>query len=442
MCFDLQARVDGCIIQGRGSKPMPKHIPIVSYVLDDGTLIETVYDGTTTALAIFKNNTWSIEKKLDQHIPYKATNNLIRHQVILFPSRPLEYQSEADLFDEIRWYIHRYVDIAPDFEQISSAYVLLTWLYDRFNELPYLRLKGDYGTGKTRFLLTIGSICYKPTFASGASTVSPLFHLLNTFKGTLIIDEADFRFSDEKAQIVKILNNGNVKGMPVLRTRQTRDGEYDPRAFQVFGPKIVATRGNYQDRALESRFLTEEMGTTPFRKDIPISLPESQEQEALMLRNKLLLFRFRNFHKTKVQPHFFRGDVEPRIKQIVAPLISISNDLDLQHLLEERAVSISEQIQADRGFEIEAKLLACIQESDHTIKEVTTEFMRRYGDEYPTISNRWIGGMIRKKLGLRTRKTSGVYVIPPEEEPKLRVLYEKYGVDEDLRIEPVENAVK
>jgi hypothetical protein len=27
-----------------------------------------------------------------------------------------------------------------------------------------------------------------------------------------------FRFSDEKAEIVKILNNGNVSGLPVLRT--------------------------------------------------------------------------------------------------------------------------------------------------------------------------------------------------------------------------------
>src|SRR5437868_7678103 len=97
------------------------------------------------------------------------------------------------------------------------SYVLLTWVYDRFNELPYLRLRGDYGTGKTRFLLTLCSICYKPIFASGASSVSPLFHMLDRFGGTLIIDEADFRFSDEKADLTKILNNGNVRGFPVLR---------------------------------------------------------------------------------------------------------------------------------------------------------------------------------------------------------------------------------
>ena len=151
---------------------MSNNIPIVSLVQEDGTIIETVYDGQQTSFAVYKNNQWTIEKKLDRYVPYKPTNNLIRHKVILFPSMPEEYTNEAELLDDIRWYIHRYVDISLEYERIAAAYVLLTWLYDRFNELPYLRVKGDYGTGKTRFLLIVGSICYKPIFASGASTIS------------------------------------------------------------------------------------------------------------------------------------------------------------------------------------------------------------------------------------------------------------------------------
>ena len=45
---------------------------------------------------------------------------------------------------------------------------------------------------------------------------------------------ADFRFSDERAEIVKILNTGNVAGLPVLRTMMNRDREFNPQAFQVF----------------------------------------------------------------------------------------------------------------------------------------------------------------------------------------------------------------
>jgi hypothetical protein len=175
-------------------------------------------------------------------------------------------------------------------------------VYDAFNELPYLRVRGDYGSGKTRFLLVIGALAYKAFFGSGASTVSPLFHIQDAFRGTLVLDEADFRLSDEKAEVVKILNNGNVAGMPVLRTMQNGKGELQPRAFQVFGPKVLASRGSYEDQALESRFLTEAMGGRPLRQGIPINLPDAYRDEARALRNKLLVYRFRNRHSAAIDP--------------------------------------------------------------------------------------------------------------------------------------------
>lgn len=94
---------------------------------------------------------------------------------MLLPSEPEEYGSEEGLLADIQSFIHRYVDVSPLFEKIASYYVLFSWVYDSFNELPYLRLRGDPGSGKTRFLLTVGSVCYKPIFASGASTVSRSF---------------------------------------------------------------------------------------------------------------------------------------------------------------------------------------------------------------------------------------------------------------------------
>jgi len=94
-------------------------------------------------------------------------------RVVLLPSEPEEYGSEEQLLAEIQSFIHRYVDVSSLFEKIASYYVLFSWVYDRFNELPYLRLRGDPGSGKTRVLLMVGSLCYKPIFASDASTVSP-----------------------------------------------------------------------------------------------------------------------------------------------------------------------------------------------------------------------------------------------------------------------------
>jgi len=44
--------------------------------------------------------------------------------------------------------LHQSVDLSPAFEKVATHYVLLSWVYDAFNELPYLRLRGDYGSGK------------------------------------------------------------------------------------------------------------------------------------------------------------------------------------------------------------------------------------------------------------------------------------------------------
>jgi hypothetical protein len=256
-------------------------VPAVSAVLDDSTIVEMVYRSQErrTAFVVGRDGRWSEQPNVSvdashRLVPYSAGNNLVCNGVVLFPSGPEEYGSEAELVHDIQGFIHRYVDVAPLYEEIASYYVLLTWVYDAFNELPYLRLRGDFGSGKTRFLLTVGALCYKPIFASGASTVSPLFRLLKTFRGTLILDESDWRFSDEKAEVVKILNNGSGKGFPVLRSEPTGSrGEFNPRAYHVFGPKLVATRGFFDDRALESRCLTEEMGTRALRSDVPINLP-------------------------------------------------------------------------------------------------------------------------------------------------------------------------
>ncbi len=82
----------------------------------------------------------------------------------MLPSEPEEYGSEAALVHEIQAFIHRYVDVSPLFEKIAGYYVLLSWVFDAFNALPYLRLRGDPGSGKTRFLLAVGSLCYRDPF--------------------------------------------------------------------------------------------------------------------------------------------------------------------------------------------------------------------------------------------------------------------------------------
>jgi len=423
-------------------------VPTVSAVLPDGALLEMVYQPAQarSGFAIWKDGGWKFETAFSvserkRLVPYSPDNNLLKNEVVLLPSEPQEYDSQQKLMGEIEAFIHRYVDVGPLVEKIASYYVLLSWIYDAFNELPYLRLRGDTGCGKTRFLLTVGSLCYKPMFASGASTVSPLFRIIDAFRGTLIVDEADFRLSDERAEVVKILNNGNAKGFPVLRTEVSPKREFNPTAYSVFGPKLVATRGPFEDRALESRCLTEEMGQYHLRDDIPINLSSHYKLEALELRNKLLLFRFRNLQAVQTNDSLVDRAIEPRLNQVLVPLLSIIEDAGARNDLRELARLYNGQMIADRGMDNEARVLEVIRdlgasgEAKLSIKEITSWFSDRHQDEYERkITPKWVGSIVRKKLNLRTQKSDGVFVIPLEEQPKLARLYEKYGIDNKASI--------
>ena len=426
-------------------------MPAASAILDDGTIVEMVFrpDLRRTLFAIFSAGRWTLQDAIDlgsdaRLVPFSANNNLIKNEVVLLPSEPRIYGSETQLVTEIGEFIRRYVDFDEAFENVATHYVLLSWLYDAFNELPYLRLRGDYGSGKTRALLTIGSLCYKGFFASGASTVSPIFHTLDAFRGTLIFDEADFRFSDERAEIVKILNNGNVSGLPVLRTMMNRQREFNPQAFQVFGPKIVATRGSYDDKGLESRFLTEEMGSRKLRSDIPINLPGSFKDEARELRNKLLLYRFHRRYEVKLDETLVDPKIEPRLNQILLPLMSVVADDKLRSELRAMALEAQLNLVADRGLlveaqvlEILAELIAGSQRPVVPVADIATGLIERYGDEYDRpITNRWVGSVLRKRLNIRTYKSHGVYVVPMQERSKIELLCKRYGVDPDAAIHP------
>ena len=431
---------------GDKSSSRPRYV--VSARLPDGSLAEAVYrpDEQRTAFCVWQDGKVRYEDKVrdgDQVlVPYSAQNNLIRNDVVRLPSMAEDYESEAALLYEIRTFIHRFVDVSPLFEAVASHYVLLSWVHDAFNELPYLRVIGEPGSGKTRFLLTVGGICYKPIFASGASSVSPIFRMLDAIGGTLVIDEGDFRASDERAEIVKILNNGHARGFPVLRSELSPSGEYNPRAYRVFGPKIIATRGFFQDRALESRCLTEELGQRRLRDEVPINLPPSFRMQSLRLRNKLLTFRFENLDKSHLAEQLVDRAIEPRLNQVFVPLLSMVQDEGTRRELQGLALRYNEALLAERGMDTEAQILEVIRDMQSQgsgrlpIKDIADWFADRYGDEYERkVTAKWIGWVIRKRLRLATQKSHGVFVVADSEKPKLERLFERYGVlPEDARL--------
>lgn len=425
--------------------------PTVSRVFDDGAMIELVYDAASfqTRLAYrLPGGEVSLEDAIELSsgetlVPYSPRNNLLTSGCVLLPSAIGEAMDKADLLAEIKRHLGAYVDLSPLFMDIAAHYVLLSWVHDAFNELPYLRFQGEFGTGKTRALLAIGSLCYKPIFASGASTVSPLFHLLHEFGGTLVLDEADLRFSDATADLTKILNNGTVKGMPVLRTMTNRHRELNPHAFTVFGPKLIAMREGFQDEALESRFLTENTTVCQMRADIPINLPDGMKSEALDLRNGLLRWRFESRNHISVDPARAIDSLSARSNQTALALLSLIDDPALRGSLGTH-LAMAEARGATRRAALPHIAMVGVLYRRFAKADVSYVTVADAVADYNTLAlengdgpltHKGAGYLIRAKLGLVTTKTRGVYVIPAHEKKKIADLAQRYGVGRDDQVE-------
>jgi hypothetical protein len=203
----------------------------------------------------------------------------------------------------------------------------------------------------------------------------------------------------------------------------------------VFGPKIIAMREHYNDPALESRFITEDMGQRPWREDIPISLPPTLKDEALALRNRLLHFRFCHLFDTKIDPSALLAGVEPRLNQIALPLLSMVDDPVLRAEIGAWLSNEQEEKMSQRQVTIEGRVLATLREAfaasngmPVSIGDITERFNATHSAEYgQLVSYKWIGHVVRKNLRLTTSKSGGIYVVPTSEKHKLETLSARYN---------------
>ena len=420
-----------------------------SLVLDD-KIAETVYDKKLhqTQFVDYKDGEIKFLDKVKQDgqeiFPLDAKSDVVSKSIVLLPSEPLEYGTEETLIAEIKNFIHHYLDISPMFEQIASYYAIFSWVYDRFSEVPYLRAIGDFGSGKSRFLQVIGSICYRPIFTGGATTTAPIFRILDEIRGTLILDEADLRFSDMTQDIIKILNMGYQKGGSVLRM-QGKD-LMEMRAFDVFSPKIVATRETFSDKALESRFLIEEMGRGKLREDIPRRLSDEFWDEALILRNKLLMWRFRNYQKELIFDEKIIEDIHPRLHQIVIPLMTIIESTEMKQSLKEFVQKYNTELIADRGLSRESDITFAIfkfeydtNKKETTVGEIAENVNQDIFDFEEKLTPRKIGWYLRAKMQLKPYKTRRGFVLDlARNRERLDFWKERYGItDADIKGEHV-----
>ncbi len=153
----------------------PKHVlRVASLVYRGGALAETIFNPDEGpplrfTVQLGRPRSSGFQHKQDQLIKPPLSNGMVEKGTILLPSGAAPYGSQQQLLGEIKAFIHCYVDIHDFWEDLIAHYVLMTWVYDRFTAIPYLRFLSDFGTGKSRLLQTVVHICYKGICGGGCN---------------------------------------------------------------------------------------------------------------------------------------------------------------------------------------------------------------------------------------------------------------------------------
>lgn len=385
--------------------------------LPDGTIVEELFDLrrqiATFAVRYPNGNTETgIESYLLGEKEVKPYDESVLHAgAVLLPGDVGEAREPTALLKDIHAFLVKYIDLPEDYLHLAACYVLFSWVYDAFTVLPYLHLVGDSDSGKSRALMSIGSLCFRVIFANGAITPAPIFRMLERYQGTLVLDEADFgKQSGEWSEIVKILNSGYHTGSPVLRMEKI-GGRFEPKAYRVYSPKIIASRRPFADDALTSRCIVVPMRTTR-RQDLPLNLPPDFAEETLLLRNQLLAFRLQ--HLTDLRPEiiYLRNGHEPRLSQVLSPLHQMMPGQDA--FLDGLEEKMQKRLHIDRASTLAAEIVQALwtlydiedKETPLTMKLITKQVKQQLTDggegedDLKKVTPRRVGSILRRELGL------------------------------------------
>lgn len=304
--------------------------------LDDGVLAETVRseDGKFVFLTSAGRIQMTHEQKGQILAPPAGLEPFVRKGImgqpqagLFLPSAAEHGHSTNEVLSDIQKFLSEWVDAPQSWLQIASYYVLMTWVYDKFTVVPYLRFLGESGTGKTRLLEALSAISFRALLTNGNTSVAGLFRTIDILQGTVAIDESDFKNSSEQADIAKVFNNGYKANAPVIRAEGTSEG-YAPTPFVVYGPKIIGTRKRFEDDAIESRCLTFET------KRLELSQIHARSQlnddfyrQANTLQNRLLGWRFDSFADVRVEEEPVRAlKISPRLAEVAITMYSAVRD--------------------------------------------------------------------------------------------------------------------
>ncbi|MGC9123906.1 MAG: bifunctional DNA primase/polymerase [Thermoplasmata archaeon] len=255
-------------------------------------------------------------------------------ELIKFPGYPVDFGMPIDLFNEIRAFIHKYVEVKKLDEILLTIYVMQSAVFDLEDKFtfPLVHVIGPYGRGKTR-ILTILNYLIPYSLYTDDIKAPAIKRVSQLYNPVLLVDEKGQMDSDLRA----ILNARYNKNATILNAnKEIQKGYAGIIAYRIPGPMVMAGREVFNDPAIESKSFQINMNFELSRDDIPRNLKgeifTNFISEAEIIRAKLLMFRIKYFKKINelinTEPSWlkeYERIAEPRLYELMSSLTDILN---------------------------------------------------------------------------------------------------------------------
>jgi hypothetical protein len=225
------------------------------------------------------------------------------------------------LLDTITAVIERYCELSDRRDaHLIASWIVGSYVHPLFATFPRLHFRGEAASGKTKLLQVISLLSF-----NGLLVISPtpaiLYRLIDPLRPTFALDEIEHLDTNERRDILNILNAGYKAGLHVPRSERVGD-TFRVVPYNAFAPVALAgikpLNPVTADRAIQIRTVR---GRDLARLNTEIvDTPELAHLRGCCYRVALSRFTsIREINKTQVLPAW----LVTRLRELYAPLLTI-----------------------------------------------------------------------------------------------------------------------
>jgi hypothetical protein len=301
-----------------------------------------------------------------------------------FPTQEKIALDKIQLLSKIKQQLERHLEFSDQRNHTFFAlWVAGTYCFPLFNTYPYVHLTGLMQSGKTKLLSLCSNLSFN-AFQTANITPACLFRLIEESRSTLFIDEAE-TLSDRKnsEEIRSILLSGYKKGELAFRAQKSLNGDFEPRGYEVYSPKMIANIEGLE-AVLSSRCITIHMqrGTNETIINREIDVDDNVWQE---IRDDIYPFIMVNWKEIRKQYFEFQNDtgLTGRELELWKPILCLAklfaDDVfkEMKAFAVEKSAEKNKNLASDEEILIETLLSIVDTPSYFSLKKITENMARR-----------------------------------------------------------------